>query len=361
MNEKDIKALKWESDKRIGLGNGLYLNLRKSSKTFIVRIQHDGKSQIITIGKHPILSLKDARVKAMNLMLKEDISKVNVSQLKDKYWEEIVIPQSKVPNQVIGYLNNIENEFGRRKVIDITRAMLVRFIQSYSKNRGARSADRIRSYLKQLFNYAVELGYLDESPVLGVTKRITGYKNIERKRVLSDDEIHMIWSWKNNFQGWQKTEDNVRIIKFLLLTGLRISEAQKGYQDGDKFRIDDTKGKHSKEEQRPHWVYLTETAKSLLPLPTCTATNIQAWLKRKLVNEGIESRFTPHDCRRTFATMANENGVMPHIVEKCLNHKLEGMMSVYNHAEYENERIECAILIEKAIIKLLKSKTVSGG
>lgn len=40
MNEKDIKALKWESDKRIGLGNGLYLNLRKSSKTFIVRIQH---------------------------------------------------------------------------------------------------------------------------------------------------------------------------------------------------------------------------------------------------------------------------------------------------------------------------------
>ena len=38
MNEKDIQALKWEKDQRIGLGNGLYLNLRKSSKTFIVRI-----------------------------------------------------------------------------------------------------------------------------------------------------------------------------------------------------------------------------------------------------------------------------------------------------------------------------------
>lgn len=117
------------------------------------------------------------------------------------------------------------------------------------------------------------------------------------------------------------------------MTGLRISEAQKGYKDGDKFRIDDTKGKHSKDEKRPHWVYLTKTAKSLLPLPTCTATNIQAWLRRKLVSEGYkkkEERFTPHDCRRTYSTIANEVGIMPHIVEKCLNHQLEGMMAVYN-------------------------------
>lgn len=138
----------------------------------------------------------------MNMMMKEDVSKVRVSQLKDKYLEEIVLPQSKVPKQVIGYLNNIEHEFGRRKVIDISRAMLVRFIQNYSTNRGARSADRIRSYLKQLFNYAVELGYIDESPMLAVTKRITGYKNIERNRILSDNEIYMVWSWKNNAQGW---------------------------------------------------------------------------------------------------------------------------------------------------------------
>jgi len=356
MNEKDIKALKWESDKRIGLGDGLYLNLRKSSKTFLVRIQREGKNQIVTIGKHPSLSLKDARIKAMNMMMKEDVTKIKVTQLIDKYWNEIVIPQSKVPNQVIGYLNNIKNEFGHRKIIDICRSMLVRFIQEYSKTRGARSADRVRSYLKQLFNYAVELGYIDDSPMLAVTKRITGYNNVERKRILSEDEIRMIWSWKNNTQGWQKTEENVRIIKFLLLSGLRISEAQKGYQDGDKFRIDDTKGKHSKEEKRPHWIYLTETAKSLLPLPVSTATNIQAWLRRKLVNEGYKNkdeRFTPHDCRRTFSTISNELGVMPHIVEKCLNHQLEGMMSVYNHAEYEEDRIECAIKVERKIIQII--------
>ena len=164
MNEKDIKALKWERDKRIGLGNGLYLNLRKSSKTFIVRLQQNGNTQIISIGKYPMLSLKDAKSKSMSLMMKEDISSITLFQLKEKYWKEIVLLQSKVPKQVSGYLNNINKEFGYRKIIGITRAMLVRFIQNYSEQRGARSADRIRSYLKQLFSCGVKLDYINKSP-----------------------------------------------------------------------------------------------------------------------------------------------------------------------------------------------------
>ena len=123
-----------------------------------------------------------------------------------------------------------------------------------------------------------------------VTKRITGYRPVDRTRVLSNSEICMIWSWKNNSTGWQKTEDNVRVIKFLLFTGLRISEAQNGYADGNYFRVDDSKGKHSKTEKRPHWIYLTDNAKKLLPLPKCTATNIQAWLKRKLISERYETQ-----------------------------------------------------------------------
>ncbi len=368
MNEKDIKALKWEKDKRIGLGGGLYLNLRRSSKTYIVRKTEHGKATVITLGKHDTLSLKDAKSKAMKLQRAKDISNLTMSKLKEKYWEEIVQPSSKVPKQVEGYLNNIDEKFGRRKVIDITRAMLVSFIQDYSTVRGARSADRIRSYLKQLFSYAVELGILTGSPMSEVTKRITGYNNVERTRVLSPTEIKKVWSWGvHQPKGNYKSVDNVRLIKFLLLTGLRISEAQNGYIDDNKFRIDDTKGKHSINEKRPHWVYLTETAKAQLPLPKTTATNIQAWLKRKLINEGYTSggtqdaeksnRFTPHDCRRSFATLANENGIMPHIVEKVLNHKMDGMMAVYNHAEYEEERIACAEKIESVILRILKKES----
>ena len=150
MNKRDIKAIKWENDKEYSIGNCLFLRVRQYSKTFIIRKKHKGKRTIITLGKHPLMSLKDAKFQAMQFSQKQDISNITVLDLKEKYWLEVVEPNSKVPKQVIGYLKHIENEFGQRKVIDIARSMLVQFIQTYSKERGARSSDRIRSYLKQL-------------------------------------------------------------------------------------------------------------------------------------------------------------------------------------------------------------------
>ena len=355
MNENQIKTLKWKQDKTIGLGDGLYLRVRKASKTYIIRKTIDMKAQVITLGKSPALPLRQAKLEAMKYLLERDVSTVTVTRLIGQYLKDIVYPTSKVPNQVEGYLNHIDNALGRFKLINITRFQLVQFIKTYSETRGARSGDRVRSYLKQLFAYGVELGYIQhENPMLGVTKRVTGYIPIDRKRVITPDEIKLIWSWRNAEQGWQKTEDNVRVIKFLLLTGLRISEAQSGYVDGDKFRIDDSKGKHPKHEKRPHWVFLTEEAKALLPLPQCTPTNIQHWLKRKLIAENIKDRFIPHDCRRTFATMANDNGIEPFIVERTLNHRMQGVMATYNHAEYVADRIECAKVVEAAILKVIE-------
>jgi len=358
LSEASLKSLKWEGkDKRIGDGQGLYLNLRKNSKTWIIRRSQAGKTQIITLGKWPGISCRKARLEAARYMNQDDVSNVTVKELAEEYKTDVVNPDSKVPKQVEGYLNHIIDEFGQIKVINIKRANLVRFIKHYSKTRGQRSADRLRSYLKQLFSYGVELGYITgENPMDGVTKRVTGYIAIDRQRTLNNGEIKMVWSWKNADHGWQETEDNVRVIKFLLLTGLRISEAQSGYVDGDKFRMDDTKGKHPKHEKRPHWVYLTDTANALLPLPSVTPTNIQAWLRRKLKSEEIENRFTPHDCRRTYATMANDNGVNPFIVDRSLNHKIQGVMGIYNQAEYEAERIQCAKVVESAILKMINEK-----
>lgn len=50
--------------------------------------------------------------------------------------------------------------------------------------------------------------------------------------------------------------------------------------------------------------------------------------------------FRPHDLRRTCATRLNTLGVLPHIAEKILNHSMQGVMAVYNRADYEVERIE---------------------
>ena len=81
MNENQIKALRWEKDQVIGLGNGLSMRLRKSSKTYIVRKMINKKPQVITLGKSTELSLKQARIEAMQYSVDDKISTETVSGL----------------------------------------------------------------------------------------------------------------------------------------------------------------------------------------------------------------------------------------------------------------------------------------
>lgn len=349
-NEQTIRNIKWSGkDIRLSIGDCLLLQVRKSSKTWLVRRRIDGKASITTIGKYPEVGLKKARAEAIKLSMASTVSVVTVEQLVNKYMDEVVNFKHKRPDLTQGYMDRaVLPVIGSRKVRDVTRAELVSLIQDYSK-RGSRTADQLRSNLKKLFSYAVELGQRHDNPMLEVSSRITGYVPSSRERVLSDHEIKDMWSWKNNQQGWQRTEDNVRMLRFLLLTGLRISEARKGYQAGDKWIVPKELSKNGKS----HWVYLTDTAKEQLPLPTCSSTNIQAWLRRKLGFDN-QNRYTPHDLRRTCATRMADNGVEPFIVERVLNHKLEGVMAVYNRAEYEQERISAAETMEKLILDIVK-------
>jgi len=345
-NEHFIKNLKWEGkDVRLYLSDCLIIQVRKSSKTWLVRRRVDGKASITTIGKHPDMSLKRARTESAKITTAATISTVTVEQLVTKYMNEVAHRKHKRPALAQGYMDRaVIPSIGTQKVRDVTRAQLVSIIQDYAK-RGARTADQLRSNLKKLFSYAVELGYRDDNPMLEVTSRITGYVANPRERVLTDEEIKDMWHWKNNDQGWQRTEDNVRMLRFLLLTSLRITEAREGYQDGDKWIVPKELAKNGK----AHWVYLNETAKAQLPLPICSATNIQAWLRRRLGFDNGD-RYTPHDLRRTCATRMADSGVEPFIVERVLNHKLEGVMAVYNRAEYENERIKASLVMERIVL-----------
>ncbi|MBP25651.1 integrase arm-type DNA-binding domain-containing protein, partial [Methylophaga sp.] len=278
-NDHFIRNIKWEGkDKRLLIGDCLILQVRRSSKTWLVRRRIDGKASITTIGKYPAISLKKARVEATKITMAVNVSVFTVAQLVEKYMNEVANKKHKRPELVQGYMDRaVIPKIGAQKVRDVTRVQLVGMIQDYS-SRGARTADQLRSNLKKIFSFAVELGHRDDNPMLEVSSRVTGYEPNPRERILSDQEIVDMWSWKNSSHSWQRTEDNVRMLRFLLLTGLRISEARNGYKDGDKWIVNKEISKNGKS----HWVYLTETAKQQLPLPKTTATNIQAWLRRRL-------------------------------------------------------------------------------
>lgn len=331
-----------DKDQMISDGAGLYLRIRPGgSKTWIIRKKHQGKTSITRLKRYPDMSLKEARLKAAEMAMTKHVNSVKITELVDKYMNEVVEHTHKRVDLVQGYMDRaIIPQLGNRKVRDITRAELVSVIQQYAK-RGARTADQLRSNLKKLFSYAAELGVIDINPMNDVSRRVSGYRPVSRERVLSDDEIKTLWNTDHN---------NARLLRFLLLTGLRISEARKGNREDDRWVVPAAISKNKKS----HWVYLTAEAKKQLPLPTCSATNIQAWLRRLLDKNNISPRFTPHDLRRTAATRMADSGIEPFIVERVLNHTLEGVMAVYNRAKYEAERILAAKVLENHIMEVVK-------
>lgn len=332
MDEANIKALKQRAaDFMVGCGDSLWLRVRTTGrKTFIVRRKHAGKTKIITLGDWPTLSLKDA--KRMTATAKTP-SDATVSDLLQQYHEAVISRHAR-PKQFTAYAARIRVAIGTIRVSEVSAKRVAELV---SESRATpRSADSLRSHIKAMFSLAIELGWRDDNPAAVIGARVTGYKYEPVTRILTHDEIRQLWVLEGT---------NAALLRFLLLTGLRISEGQSGRADGDFWRMARTKN------GKPHWVYLTPTAKAQLAAPfKVSPTAVQAWIKRK--QKFNNTAWTPHDLRRTFATLAMENGVFPHIVEKCLNHALEGMLRVYAHADMAEERITAAKTIERVVLEI---------
>jgi len=67
-------------------------------------------------------------------------------------------------------------------------------------------------------------------------------------------------------------------------------------------------------------------------------------------------KFTVHDFRRTLATHLGNASVPPYVCEKILNHKMTGMMAVYNSAEYLTEKSE-ALLQWQEMIRQIRAES----
>lgn len=339
--ERQATAEHWDGkDRLVSAGDGLYLNVRRSSKTWIIRRTIKGKLRVRTLGRHPALSVKEARALALADALDKAPNMMTLGDLAERYFTEVVEVEQRRPELFRGYLDRaVIPALGPRRVVELTPSDVAAVVQNY-RTRGARTADSLRAVLRTLFGYAIEIGVRADNPAALLTRRVAGYRPAPRKRVLTDEEIRRLWGIDH---------EAGRLLRFLLLTGLRIAEAQKGLQDGDRWRVSAQLSKNGK----PHWVKLTPTALTQLPLSICGATAAQAWVRRWCERENIEPRFTPHDLRRTAATRMAAAGVEPFIVERALNHTLQGVMGTYNRAEYEAERIAAAETLERVLLAVV--------
>ncbi|MCB1789721.1 MAG: tyrosine-type recombinase/integrase [Gammaproteobacteria bacterium] len=351
LTDAKVRAAKWDGkDYYLNDGNGLYLYVRKASKRWIIRRKRSGRMRVTSLGKYPDIGIKEARSTAAVTDKKRHPSAVLVSELVEEY-RAIVERDNKRPHLTTGYLSRgLPATLLKTRVADVARTDLVVAIKDYpirnAGHSGERARDAFRGVLKQLFGLAVELGYRDDNPADQITSRVTGYQQVDRARVLSDNEIKLLW---------HDVHPNASVLRFLLLTGVRSGEMWAGAPWATDGRMWHVPGEISKNGDA-HWVYLTDSAKAELAQggPGNSMTAVQSWTRRWCERHGVEARFTPHDLRRTVSTRLNDAGVEPYVVEKLLNHRMQGVMAVYNRAEYAEQRIKAYELLERLLLEAAK-------
>lgn len=220
--------------------------------------------------------------------------------------------------------------------------------------------------LRQMFGWALERDYLPTNPTAVIRKAKLG-GTVERERVLSEAELIDLFD-KLPRCGLADTSRLALMIQ--LSTASRIGETLQAYWAHVDFErrtwgIPADIAKNGK----AHTIALSDFAlrqiqtlhaitgvtpwlfpNSELTAPVCSKSTTkqvgdrQRYDKPILRNRSQDAhalelpggRWVPHDLRRTAATMMVQLGVLPDVVEKCLNHTEPNKLKrIYQRASYE--------------------------
>jgi integrase len=244
---------------------------------------------------------------------------------------------------------------GSRQIDTIKRSEIVHFLDKIEDERGPQMAHAALAFLSKLFNWHASRDDNFLTPIRRGMGRVK-MKETARDRVLSDNELRIIWRAAEAMKG-----PFGRFIRFTLLTATRRSEAammarDEVAPDGD-WIIPASRMKAKQE----HVVPLSPAAKAIIDGmpkvghyvftvngrgPIRGFTKFRAALNAAVLNDlrklDPEAKplpnWTIHDLRRTARSLLSRAGVNADIAERCLAHTISGVRGVYDRHAYHAEK-----------------------
>ena len=139
LTETDIKAIRpnptrhrWVND-----GGGLYLRVAPSDRrTWIWRTKRNGKTSYFTIGEWPDLSVKAARVAlAKRTGRATPANALAVKDALEEWYAEEIEKNYRRTAGIRVYVDRTIAEFGARRLQELTRADIARFVRQIQVRR----------------------------------------------------------------------------------------------------------------------------------------------------------------------------------------------------------------------------------
>jgi len=352
---------------------------------WLFRYRFAGKSRIMGIGAYTELSLADARKTAKELSakvslghdvagekqerkqeavekIKAEKNAITVGQLADEYFERNILGRWKHPNIVRSRIErDIKPNIGKLAVEDVKPMHIDAMLQAIVKRGAPTTANDVLRWVRRMFDFAVKRHMVQYNPATAFNVADAGGKEEARTRWLTRDELVQLFEAMRSAKGF--TVENFLTVKLLLLLAVRRQEltaAKVAEFDLDKavWHLPAERTKTSAPIDIPlpkpaveclrKLIELGCSSDYLLParkrqermLPHIHENTLNVAMSKVKPLLGDMENFTIHDFRRTARTHLAALGVDPHIAERCLNHKIEGVEGIYNRHDYFPERRE---------------------
>jgi len=385
-----------EKDLFLNDEHGLYLRARPSgNKTWLYRYKLDNKQKWLELGIYPSLSLSSARLEAQKAKAQRKLgedpastkkqlkilritenarlkARISVAELFER-WEKLELCNHKNKGVEIRRMfeKDVLPRIGDIPVEDVKKANISKIVDAILERGVDRTAKMILALMRQMFRFAQDRDIIEVDPTATIRKSKIGKPDMPRDRHLSEAEIQEL---HQKIPAANLNISTKAAIYIALSTGCRIGELLKAqWKDVDlesstwqipaensknglamtiflsdfateQFKLLQSLG------QSALWCYPNRNEDSHVCEKTIAKQvydrQLQADRKpmknrskhaKTLILSG--GKWTPHDLRRTAATLMTALGVLPDIADKCLNHKdQKRMQRVYQLHNYEVEK-----------------------
>lgn len=317
------------------------------------------------------IAAEEARLEAERKAAEIEAARLSVNELFEK-WESAYLRQHRKDEgkevrrqfelDVLPKIGDVPAHLVRKgNVMEIVDAIL---------ERGSnRTAKMVFGLIRQMFLFAFDREIIDADPTASIKKRSIGGRDVERERVLSEDEVRAL---AQAIPGAGLIPSTEAAIWIALATGCRIGELLKArweHVDLKKriWKIPAENAKNGlaievylsdfalkqfellKQCKRSDWLYPARN-KSKGDTHVCTKTVTKQVTDRQkqaaMTNRSSKTstlilsgeHWTLHDLRRTCSTLMISLGVQPEIADRCTNHKESNKVRrIYQRYSYKPE------------------------
>ena len=324
---------------------GFGLKATQTSKSYVAEGQVNRKRRRYVIGNAKVFTLEQARKKAQSILVDmangidpnqrkrgELVEAITVAEAFENFFK---MKAGLADSTITDYRRTCDKylvNWANRPLVDITRQMVLTKHRKLSEENGETTANSVFRYFRSVYNFtAATFDDFPPNPVAILTQARAWNKQRRRQTVVP---ANLLPAW------WQATiaEDATTrdILLMTLFTGMRRSEITSMSWDNIDLMsrtLTIPKTKNGDPLTLPLSEFLCDLFKDRRKLmgnsswvfPSDSATGHIQETKKMVarVSTAINHKFTMHDLRRTYITIAESLDIPHYALKRLLNHRTD--------------------------------------